>query len=112
MSSNRLMYDKCAYDQRLKESCNVLDHVMEEARFRNKKNCTFKSAKVDQFIGARVDIESQLRNLDKQNTLCSEKKYKQDKKDKKDKKKEAVNPYLCERDLQVKKLPDGTVKCK
>ena len=47
--------------------------------------------------------------MDKQNTLCSGKKYKQDKKDKK---KEAVNPYLCERDLQVKKLPDGTVKCK
>jgi hypothetical protein len=107
MSSNRLMYDKCAYDQRLKENCSVLDHVMEESRFRNKKNCSFKSAKVDQFIGARVDIESQLRNLDKQNTLCSEKK-----KVKKDKKKEAVNPYLCERDLQVKKLPDGTVKCK
>ena len=108
MSSNRLMYDKCAYDQRLKENCNVLDHVMEEARFRNKKNCTFKSAKVDQFIGARVDIESQLRNLDKQTSLCSDKKYKG--KSKKDKK-EAVNPYLCERELQYKKLPDGTAAC-
>jgi hypothetical protein len=31
---------------------------------------------------------------------------------KKEKKKETVNPYLCERELQYKKLPDGTVKCK
>jgi hypothetical protein len=113
MSSNRLTYDKCAYDQRLKESCGVLDHVMEESRFRNKKNCSFKSAKIDQFIGARVDIESQLRNLDKQTSLCSDNKFKGDKKEKKkEKKKETVNPYLCERELQYKKLPDGTVKCK
>jgi len=111
MSSNRLTYDKCAYDQRLKESCGVLDHVMDESKFRNQKNCTFKSAKVDQFIGARVDIESQLRNLDKQTSLCSDKKYKgKSKKDKKDKK-ETVNPYLCERELQYKKLPDGTAAC-
>lgn len=115
MSSNRLTYDKCAYDQRLKESCGVLDHVMEEGRFRNQKNCSFKSANVDQFIGSRVEIESQLRNLDKQSSLCSDKKYKKDKKDKKDKKgkkkEQAVNPYLCERELQYKKLPDGTTKC-
>jgi hypothetical protein len=108
MSSNRLSYDKCAYDQRLKESCGVLDHVMDESKFRNQKNCTFKSAKVDQFIGARVDIESQLRNLDKQTSLCSDKKY--NGKSKKDKK-QTVNPYLCERELQYKKLPDGTATC-
>ena len=111
MSSNRLTYDKCAYDQRLKESCGVLDNVMDENRFRNQKNCTFKSAKVDQFIGSRVEIESKLRNLDKQTSLCSSKKYKGSEKDTKKDKKQTANPYLCERDLQYKKLPDGTAYC-
>ena len=69
MSSNRLIYDKCEYDQRNQTNTNMLEHIIDEKRYRNKKNCTFKSAKIDQFIGARVDIESQLKNLDTLNSL-------------------------------------------
>ena len=107
MSSNRLIYDKCEYDQRNQTNNNMLGHIIDEKRYRNKKNCTFKSAKIDQFIGSRVDIESQLKNLDQTFSLCSSKKKKpcKSKNDKNCHKGETANPFICERNLQVCQLP-------
>ena len=112
MSSNRLTYDTCAYDQKLKESCDMLSHIIYEPKYENKKNCSFKTAKVGQSMAERVEIESGLRNLDTKYSLCDKNEKKRcSKNDPKCHSGETVNPYLCERELGKTRLPNGTFKC-
>lgn len=75
MSSNRLIYDKCAYATEMKESTGPLEYNLFKGKYENCKQCS-----VGQFtnildFGPRADVESELYGLNRPGTLCPQLKF-------------------------------------
>jgi hypothetical protein len=71
-SSNRLIYDNCAYQKSLYESTSPLVYRLYEGNFENCQKCLHKD-----FIRPfdLVDIESELRNQTRFTSKCPQQKY-------------------------------------
>ena len=81
MSSNRLMYDTCAYKKKLEESTTPLDYTLYSGKFENSSKCRIVLGQVggngvSLFAGNLVDLESDLRGQTRYATQCPDKKYK------------------------------------
>ena len=75
MSSNRLIYDKCAYATEIKESTGPLEYNLFKGKYENCKQCS-----VGQFtnileFGPRADVESELYGLNRLGTKCPQLKF-------------------------------------
>ena len=74
--STRLMYDKCAYDQRLSENKSSLDYTLYEGKFYNSSKCRMELGQVggngvSLYSGNLVDLESKLRGIQRTNSKCT-----------------------------------------
>ena len=88
MSSNRLIYDKCAYATTIKESTSSLEYNLFKGKF---ENCTHNNCPVGDFsntleFGPRTETESELYGLTRPGSLCPSLKF--------DPTKKFVNPEL------------------
>lgn len=61
MSSNRLLYDSCALQTQIKDSTSSLSYRMYLGNYKNCNNCPGDYTN-DLDFGARVDVETELRN--------------------------------------------------
>ena len=80
MSSNRLMYDTCAYKKRLDESVGPLNYTLYPGKYENCSKCrlelgTVGGNNVSLFSGNLVDLESDLRGQTRGASLCPSKHY-------------------------------------
>lgn len=81
MSSNRLMYDTCAYKQNLAQSTSPLSHIMDMNRRENCNKCRHElgllgGPTASIITGNLVDLENELRGQYRQTTQCPDKLYK------------------------------------
>ncbi len=75
MSSNRLIYDRCAYATEIKESTEPLEYNLFVGKFENCKTCPVgKFTNVLPF-GDRTVTESELFGITRQASNCPEKKF-------------------------------------
>jgi len=72
-SFNRLNYDNCAYDRRLRESTDPLSYTLSRYKFENCARCTYDGTYYAPFD--LVDEESELHNLSRPATRCPERLY-------------------------------------
>lgn len=72
-SSNRLIYDRCAYQKELYESTSPLAYRLYEGAQENCKKCMHNNEFYRPFD--LVDIESELLNITRPNTHCPQFKY-------------------------------------
>ena len=80
MSSNRLLYDDCAYRQRLDESVDPLSYMLNPIKYENCQKCRHElglvgGTAVSHIKGNLVDLENDLRGATRQSTLCPSRKY-------------------------------------
>ncbi len=80
MSSNRLMYDSCAYEKSLQQSTSPLNYALYTGKYENTAKCRIEFGLVggngvSQYSGNLVDLESDLRGQTRAATLCPCKKY-------------------------------------
>ena len=80
MSSNRLMYDTCAYKTRVNESVGPLEYMLNPIRFENCNKCrmelgTVGGTNVSHIKGNLVDLETELRGTTRKASLCPSKKH-------------------------------------
>lgn len=80
MSSNRLKYDKCAYQKSLQQSTSPLDYMMYTGKYENSAKCriefgTVGGNGVSLYSGNLVDLESNLRGQTRQASLCPNNMY-------------------------------------
>jgi hypothetical protein len=80
MSSNRLCYDKCAYQTKLYQSTSPLDYALYQGKYENKGKCRFEFGVVggngvSQYAGNMVDLESELRGQTRLNSQCPSSKF-------------------------------------
>jgi hypothetical protein len=75
MSSNRLIYDKCAYATTIKESTSSLEYNLYKGKFENCKQCQGGDFTNYLEFGSRADTENELYGLTRLNSLCPSLKY-------------------------------------
>ena len=75
MSSNRLMYDKCAYSKEVEQSTSPLQYQMFKGKFENCKKCAIGNHTNILDFGKRADVESELRNQTRTSSNCPTLKY-------------------------------------
>ena len=80
MSSNRLMYDTCAYEKTLNESVGPFAYSMFQGKYENCAKCRIELGQVGGngvsiFSGNLVDLESDLRGQTRANSVCPSKKF-------------------------------------
>ena len=75
MSSNRLIYDKCAYAKEIAESTSPLDYYLFKDKYEHKVNCNLADFPTILPLDTRATVENELYGLDRLNTLCPERKY-------------------------------------
>lgn len=80
MSSNRLMYDECAYAKRLQQSQGPYYYAMYEGRYQSNSPCRIELGvvggnNVSVFRGNLVDLESDLLGQTRAASLCPSQKY-------------------------------------
>ena len=80
MSSNKLIYDKCAYKNRLLESVGASNYMFYNGKFENKKKAMVEFGlvggnNVSHYRGNMTDLESDLRGQTRLQSLCDSKKY-------------------------------------
>ena len=80
MSSNRLMYDACSYDTKVKTSMGPFQYATYSGKFENSNKCTLDRAVVtgnfvSQYSGNMVDLESDLRGQTRLASKCPSRKY-------------------------------------
>ena len=81
MSSNKLMYDQCAYQTRLGESMGTLEYMLDSSMYENVNRCRVDlgivgGSNVSHIKGNLVDLESDLFGVTRKATLCPSKKFK------------------------------------
>jgi hypothetical protein len=81
MSSNRLIYDECAYEKTLKQSTSQLDYMLYNGKYDNSAKCRIEFGLVggngvSLYSGNLVDLESDLRGQTRLNSHCPDKMYK------------------------------------
>ena len=80
MSSNRLMYDQCAYSKRLEESSGPFNYTMYPGKYSSTSQCRIELGivggnNVSKFSGNLVDLESDLRGQTRVASKCPIQKY-------------------------------------
>lgn len=75
MSSNRLIYDNCAYASEIKESTQPLEYNLYRGKFENCKQCPVGDYTNILEFGSRADVESELYGLSRLGSLCPSQKY-------------------------------------
>jgi hypothetical protein len=75
MSSNRLIYDKCAYATEMKESTGPLEYNLFRGKYENCKQCAVGQFSNILEFGPRADVESELYGLNRPSTLCPQLKF-------------------------------------
>lgn len=75
MSSNRLIYDSCAYATEIKESTSPLEYNLFRGKYENCKQCPVGDFPNNVEFGDRATVESELYGLNRQSTLCPSEKY-------------------------------------
>tara|TARA_B100001057_G_C22198881_1_gene699999 strand:- start:10 stop:489 length:480 start_codon:yes stop_codon:yes gene_type:complete len=80
MSSNRLIYDTCAYKKELDQSVGPLSYILNPIQYENCNKCRMElgvvgGTAVSQIKGNLVDLENDLRGTTRSMSLCPEKKY-------------------------------------
>lgn len=80
MSSNRLIYDTCAYKTNLKQSVGPLAYQLNPLRYENCNKCrielgTVGGTAVSHIKGNLVDLETDLKGITRKTSLCPSKKY-------------------------------------
>ena len=75
MSSNRLIYDKCAYATEIKESTSPLEYNLFKGKYENCKQCPAGDFTNIVEFGARADVENELYGLNRPGTLCPSLKF-------------------------------------
>jgi hypothetical protein len=75
MSSNRLIYDKCAYAAEIKESTGSLEYNLFKGKYENCTQCPTGDFTNNLEFGSRADTESELQGLNRPGTLCPSLKY-------------------------------------
>lgn len=71
-SSNRLIYDNCAYQKKIYESTSPLDYNLYQGKFENCKKCLHDKFWTPYQL---VDIETELRNQNRPLSHCDQFKY-------------------------------------
>ena len=80
MSSNRLMYDTCAYKKNLDQSVGSLSYLLNPIKYENCNKCRMElglvgGTAVSQIKGNLVDLENDLRGITRSASLCPSKHY-------------------------------------
>lgn len=75
MSSNRLIYDKCAYATEMKESTGPLEYNLFMGKFENCKQCSVGDYTNNLEFGVKTDVENELLGLSRHLTKCPELKF-------------------------------------
>lgn len=80
MSSNRLIYDTCAYTKKIDESVSPLAYVLNPMKYENCNKCRHEfglvgGPAVSHIQGNLVDLENDLRGATRELSLCPSKKY-------------------------------------
>lgn len=80
MSSNRLIYDTCAYKKNLQQSTDPLQYSLYTGKYENSAKCRIELGSVggngvSLFNGNLVDLESDLRGQTRQTSHCPCDKY-------------------------------------
>lgn len=80
MSSNRLIYDSCAYKKNLQQSTDPLQYALYTGKYENTAKCRIELGSVggngvSLFNGNLVDLESDLRGQTRPSSLCPCDKY-------------------------------------
>jgi hypothetical protein len=83
MSSNRLIYDSCAYQKSLQQSTSPLDYNLYTGKFENSARCRIEFGvvggnAVSLYSGNLVDLESDLRGQTRKASLCPSTMYSPD----------------------------------
>jgi hypothetical protein len=101
MSSNKLKYDSCAYSLRVNDNKDVFKYQVYVPKFENCAKCKVGSDEDRQRLSMRVDLESDLRDQNRLNSLCPSKKYLPCGFGNENacKTYPTITPYLCERDM-------------
>ena len=76
MSSNRLIYDRCAYASDIKESTEPLEYNLFVGKYENCKQCPVGDFTNVLEFGPKVNTESELLGLSRPNTKCPGLKFK------------------------------------
>ena len=75
MSSNRLIYDKCAYATEMKESTGPLEYNLFKGKFESCLNCpTGNFTNILEF-GIKTDVESDLKGQVRVGSRCPSEKF-------------------------------------
>jgi hypothetical protein len=75
MSSNKLIYDSCAYSLRVNDNKDIFKYQVYVPKFENCTKCKTSAEEDRQRMSNRVDLESELRDQTRLSTLCPSKKY-------------------------------------
>jgi hypothetical protein len=80
MSSNRLIYDTCAYKNELTQSVGPLEYVLNPMKYENCNKCRMElglvgGVAVSHIKGNLVDLETDLRGQTRRTTKCPSKLY-------------------------------------
>ena len=75
MSSNRLIYDKCAYAAEIKESTEPLHYNLFAGKYESCKQCTVGDFTNNLPFGPKTDTESELLGLTRPSTKCPSLKF-------------------------------------
>ena len=80
MSSNRLIYDTCAYKHNLSQSVGPLQYVLNPIKFENSSKCRMElgvvgGTAVSHVKGNLVDLETDLRGQTRRTTKCPSRLY-------------------------------------
>ena len=80
MSSNRLIYDSCAYKHDLVQSVGPLEYMLNPIKFENTSKCRMElgllgGTAVSHVKGNLVDLETDLRGQTRRTTKCPSKLY-------------------------------------
>jgi hypothetical protein len=75
MSSNRLIYDQCAYAAEIKESTSPLDYNLYKGKYETCTQCKAGDYPNVIELGPRADVESELYGINRRESLCPSMKY-------------------------------------
>lgn len=80
MSSNRLIYDNCAYEQKLNVSTGPGNYTLYPGKYEHSSQCRMQLGQVGGngvsiYAGNMVDLESDLLGIDRQASSCNATKY-------------------------------------
>ena len=75
MSSNRLIYDKCAYDKEIKESTNPLEYNLFVGKYEKCDKCPVGEYTNILEFGDRATVENELFGLTRPNSKCPGNKF-------------------------------------